>query len=124
MNVDLSAYQPGAYAVIRDVVPWGVTAASLEVQAKIRKAQKEENDDIFTPQDDQKFMLMVLNNMVREWKIKDDDGNDLPSPRDIQDKDLRFVDARIIGMVFQKARDAMNAEVNADPNSGSASSTS
>ncbi|MFB5192756.1 hypothetical protein [Alicyclobacillus fastidiosus] len=110
MRVDLNDIQTGAYAVLRDVPPWGL----------MRKVGKFVGKDSLTEDESSELQNLLLINMVKEWNVKDDDGNAVPLPRNSQEGQLDFVDGRIMARLLKESRTILDS-VKVDPNSENAS---
>ena len=110
MRVDLNEFQNGAYAELRDLPPW----AFMKETNKLAGKEELEPDDV------QALSDAYLKHFVREWNVKDLDGNDAPIPLKAQDGQLDYVDGRILVKLVQEARQ-VNTSVKLEPNSESAS---
>lgn len=107
VRVELSEYQPGAYAVLRGSVPWGMSKTLMA-------AQESSVAD---------FADVALTHMVKEWSVKDEAGVPLPLPREAKPEDLLWIDTGIVMAIAGAAGKALK-KATAPPNGATASSTS
>ena len=99
MRLDLSALQPGAYAVLRDRATWGL----------MKKVQANLNAESDTVKDPVQFADDMLQGLVTEWSVKDDDGMLVPLPKLATPDQIDNIAAEIIGHVLQAARKVLSS---------------
>lgn len=96
--MDLSAYQPGAYAVIRTHTLHGL-------QRELLRAARERQIDVGALAQGQQTAALdlvdvleatTLKYQVIEWNLQDDDGTPLPGPKEVTAAHLAFCDGDLI----------------------------
>lgn len=105
-RIDLGDVQEGAYAVVRQEVPYGFARAA-------RKLGQEDMAD---------RLDLYLRSVVKEWSIRDVDGKPVPPPEQLTVEILDTIPASIVARLVPSQQVPQEAE---DPNSsGGASSAS
>ena len=113
MRVDLSEYQAGGYAILKDITPWGL----------IRSVSKFASRDQLTDDEQQTASEAMLKHLVKEWNVERDDGSPIPIPRLATQEEIDDVDGRIVVRLLAEAYQVVTKS-SLDPNSKSASSAS
>jgi len=108
LRIDLSVYQPGAYAVIRKHTLHGLQRELLRLARErgvdlqaLAQGQQGAALDLVDAIDTTTIKYQVL-----EWNLRDDDGQPLPAPREVTAAHLAFCDAELMRALL----DAVNRQ--------------
>lgn len=111
MRLDLSKFQPGAYAELREEAPYGLIKG-------LQPKMDADGQPIPITLDDSAVNFMRF--MVKEWNVVNVDGDALPTPRNVTLSDLELVNMNVVVEIVQSA-DKILAKSVPDPNSSSVS---
>lgn len=132
MRIDLSAYQPGAWAVVRRHTVEGYTRAVARYarEVGVSPAALQQNDPEAVGallQDPAQLHALAIRYQVIAWQVADDDGHPLPPPREVTADHLEWVDQELLNAVLAaiaQQRAAGDAEVGGPPNPSTGSGAS
>lgn len=125
MHLDLSEFQSGASAELRDQAPHGLVKFVQRIMFKFEAAKDKDGKTTLTSDEaadiEEQLHSKLLSQMVPSWYVKDLDGKEVPPPRDATTEQMDLVDSRIYDKVVESIKEILNRS-KTDPNSESVSS--